>query len=35
MWSSFVERAADLAGGSLAGGIDIETRRLDDVHAVA
>jgi len=35
MWSSFVERAADLAGGSLAGGIDIETRRLDDVRAVA
>src|SRR3954470_1878613 len=35
MWSSFVERAAGLAGGSLAGGIDIETRRLDDVHAVA
>lgn len=35
MWSSFVERVARLAGGSLAGGIDIETRRLDDVRAVA
>jgi hypothetical protein len=35
MWTSFVEQAAGLAGGSLADGIDIETRRLDDVRAVA
>ena len=35
MWSSFVERVAKLSGGSLTGGIDIETRRLDDVRAVA
>jgi hypothetical protein len=29
MWTSFLERAAKLAGGRLAGGLDIETRRVD------
>jgi hypothetical protein len=35
MWSSFVEGVAKLSGGRLTGGIDIETRQLDDVRAVA
>lgn len=30
MWASFLERAVTLAGGRLAGGIDIETRIVDD-----
>ncbi|HEV2760964.1 MAG TPA: DUF1990 family protein [Acidimicrobiales bacterium] len=30
MWASFLERAVKLAGGRLAGGIDIETRIVDD-----
>jgi hypothetical protein len=30
MWSSFLERVADLAGDGLDGGIEIVTRRLDD-----
>jgi Domain of unknown function (DUF1990) len=35
MWSSFLERAANVAGGRLTGGIIIETRRLDEPDAVA
>src|SRR5919202_6745980 len=30
MWTSFLERAVKLAGGRLAGGIDVETRSVDD-----
>jgi len=30
MWSSFLERAARLAGGRLSGGVVVETVRLDD-----
>ena len=30
MWSSFLERIADMAGEGLDGGIEITTRRLDD-----
>jgi hypothetical protein len=30
MWSSFLENVARLAGGRLDGGLDIETRRVDD-----
>jgi hypothetical protein len=33
MWSSFLERVADVAGGRLTGGIQIETRRLDAADA--
>jgi hypothetical protein len=29
MWTSFLERAARLSGGRLAGGIDVETRQVD------
>jgi hypothetical protein len=35
MWSSFLERVADVAGGRLTGGIVIETRRVDEPEAVA
>ena len=35
MWSSFIERVAQVTGGSLTGGIVIETRRLDHPDAVA
>ena len=31
MWTSVLERAARLAGGRLTGGVDIETRRVDEV----
>ena len=34
MWSSFIERVAQVAGGRLTGGIVIETRRLDEPDAV-
>jgi hypothetical protein len=34
MWTSFIERVAELAGGKLTGGIVIETRRLDEPDAV-
>jgi hypothetical protein len=34
MWSSFIERVADVTGGKLTGGIDIETRRLEEPDAV-
>ena len=34
MWSSFLERVADVAGGRLTGGILIETRRLDEPDAL-
>ena len=30
MWTSFLERVAELAGGRAVGGIDIETRRVDE-----
>jgi uncharacterized protein (UPF0548 family) len=33
MWTSFLERAVEVAGGRLAGGIDVETRRIDDEQA--
>jgi hypothetical protein len=29
MWTSVIEQAAELAGGRLARGIDIDTRRVD------
>ena len=32
MWISFLERVAKLAGGHLRGGIDAETRIVDDEH---
>ncbi|MDQ3887485.1 MAG: DUF1990 domain-containing protein [Actinomycetota bacterium] len=32
MWTSFLERAAKRSGGRLVGGIDIETRRVDEVE---
>ncbi len=31
MWTSFLEHAAKLAGGRIAGGIDVETRRVEDL----
>jgi Domain of unknown function (DUF1990) len=33
MWTSFLERATTLAGGRMSGGIEIVTRRVDDVGA--
>jgi hypothetical protein len=30
MWTSFLERVAELAGGRMTGGIEIETRRVDE-----
>ena len=33
MWTSFLERAARLSGGRMVGGIDVETRRLDELAA--
>jgi len=35
MWSSFLERVAEVAGGRLCGGIEIVTRRVEDVDVVA
>ena len=35
MWTSFLERAVRLAGGRLAGGIDIETRTVEDSELTA
>jgi len=35
MWTSFLERAVRLAGGRLAGGIDIETRTVDESDLTA
>jgi uncharacterized protein (UPF0548 family) len=32
MWTSFLERAARRVGGRLVGGIDVETRRVDEVE---
>jgi len=32
MWTSFLEQATKLAGGQMSGGIEIITRRVDDVH---
>jgi hypothetical protein len=34
MWSSMLERVADLAGGRLTGGIEIRTWRVDDVDEI-
>jgi Domain of unknown function (DUF1990) len=34
MWSSMLERVAQLAGGRLTGGIEIRTWRVDDVDAI-
>ena len=33
MWTSFLEKAVKLAGGRLAGGLDIDTRRVDEEGA--
>jgi uncharacterized protein (UPF0548 family) len=33
MWTSFLERVASLAEGRMVGGIDIDTRRVDDTGA--
>ena len=30
MWTSMLQRVAELAGGRVTGGIDIETRRVDE-----
>jgi Domain of unknown function (DUF1990) len=30
MWTSFLERVANLSGGRLTGGIEIRTRRVDE-----
>ncbi|MDQ2826959.1 MAG: DUF1990 domain-containing protein, partial [Actinomycetota bacterium] len=30
MWTSFLERVASIAGGRLTGGLDVETRRVDE-----
>jgi uncharacterized protein (UPF0548 family) len=35
MWTTFLERAAKLAGGRLEGGIDVETRTVDDAAGSA
>jgi hypothetical protein len=35
MWTSFIERVADVTGGRLTGGIEIETRRLEEPDLVA
>src|SRR5919202_3573658 len=35
MWTSFLERAVKLARGRLAGGIDVETRSVDDQDEAA
>jgi Domain of unknown function (DUF1990) len=34
MWTSFLERATKLAGGRMSGGIEIITRRVDDLAAL-
>jgi uncharacterized protein (UPF0548 family) len=34
MWTSFLERVVDLAGGRLGGGIDVETRTVSDERQV-
>ena len=33
MWTSMLERVAELSGGRLTGGVEIRTRRVDDVDA--
>jgi len=33
MWTSFLERVADLAGGRISGGIEIVSRKLEPVDA--
>jgi hypothetical protein len=35
MWTSFLEKAAELAGGRLRGGIEIVTRRVEAVDVVS
>jgi hypothetical protein len=34
MWTSFLERVAELAGGRLRGGIEIVTRRIEGIDVV-
>jgi hypothetical protein len=34
MWTSMLERVAELAGGRLTGGIEIRTWRVDEVDEV-
>ena len=34
MWTSVLERVAELSGGRLTGGLEIRTRRVDDVDAL-
>jgi Domain of unknown function (DUF1990) len=34
MWSSFIERVAQVTGGRLTGGIDVETRTLEEADAL-
>jgi Domain of unknown function (DUF1990) len=34
MWTSFLEQATKLAGGRMSGGIEIVTRRVDDLGAL-
>jgi hypothetical protein len=33
MWTSVLERVAEVAGGRLTGGIEIHTRRVDVIDA--
>jgi hypothetical protein len=33
MWTSFLEQATKLAGGRMTGGIEIVTRRVDEIGA--
>ena len=35
MWTSFLEGVVKLSGGRITGGIDIETRRIEEVGALA
>lgn len=35
MWSSVLEQVAELAGGRLTGGIEIDTRRIEDLDVLA
>ena len=35
MWSSFLEKVVELAGGRMSGGIEIISRKLEDVDAVS
>jgi uncharacterized protein DUF1990 len=35
MWSSFLERVAELAGGRMTGGIEIVSRKIEDLDAIS